>query len=162
MTIREMTPEDWPEVRLIYKDGVDAGKSTFQTEIPAWEAWNASHREICRIVAEVDGKVAGWAALSPTSARACYAGVNEVSVYVAPEAKGKGVGTTLLREVVERSEAAGVWQLYGSVFDTNEASLRMCEKAGFRRVGTREAIAKNKDGAWQSTVIVERRSPKIW
>ncbi|HWP79943.1 MAG TPA: GNAT family N-acetyltransferase [Candidatus Acidoferrum sp.] len=162
MKIREMTPEDWPEVRRIYKAGIDAGLSTFQTEVPSWEVWNAGHRELCRLVAVIDGKVAGWGALSPTSSRACYAGVNEVSLYVAPEARGHGVGTTLLRELIDRSEEAGVWQLYGSVFDTNEASLRMCEKAGFRRVGTREAIAKNKDGVWQNTVIVERRSPKIW
>ena len=108
---------------------------TFQTEVPSWEAWNAGHREICRLVIEIDGKVAGWAALSPTSSRACYAGVNEASLYVAPEARGKGVGTTLLKELIDRSEEAGVWELYGSIFDTNEASLRMCEKAGFRRGG---------------------------
>jgi hypothetical protein len=56
---------------------------------PAWERWDAAHPDL-RLVAELDGTVAGWAALSPASARHCYRGVGEVSVYVAEEARGAG------------------------------------------------------------------------
>src|SRR5919112_83420 len=64
-----------------------------------------------RLVAEHDGSVGGWAALSPASARHCYRGVGEVSVYVAEAARGDGLGRALLAALVERSEQAGYWTL---------------------------------------------------
>ena len=82
VTIRDLRPEDWPTVRAIYEEGIRGGDATFETEAPTWEAWDAAHPEL-RLVAERDGAVVGWAALSPSSARHCYRGVGEVSVYVA-------------------------------------------------------------------------------
>src|SRR5512140_2076951 len=109
MTIRAMHPNDWPAVRRIYEEGIATGDATFETGAPSWEKWNASHLTIGRLVAELDGEVVGWAALSGVSDRCVYAGVAEVSVYVAGSARGQGIGGELLRALIDASERAGVW-----------------------------------------------------
>src|SRR5689334_8076669 len=103
MEIRDLTALDWREVASIFQDGIDSGEATFETEVPAWEAWDAAHTDV-RVVAEVDGRVAGWAALSAYSDRCCYRGVAEDSVYVASWAQGRGVGRALLEELIARAE----------------------------------------------------------
>jgi len=156
VNLRELRAGDWPAVRAIYEDGIRSGDATFETETPSWERWDAAHPEL-RLVAERDGSVVGWAALSPASARDCYRGVGEVSVYVAAEARGDGLGRALLDELVERSEQAGYWTLSAGVFPENEASLRLHKACGFREVGRRERIGKHV-GRWRDTVLLERRS----
>lgn len=157
LTIRPMTEADWNPVLKIYEEGLATGQASFETSAPAWERWNASHHRHSRIVACDEVGVAGWAALSPASARACYAGVAEVSVYVAARCRSQGVGKRLLQEVVASSEKNGIWTLYSSTFPENEESLRMQESCGFRRVGVREKIAMH-HGVWRDTVLSERRS----
>ena len=159
MTIRELRPDDWPTVRRIYEDGIRGGDATFETQAPAWADWDAAHSEP-RLVAEQDGSVVGWAALSPTSSRCCYEGVAEVSVYVAEEARGSGVGRALLDELVGRSERAGYWTLTAGVFPENEASLRLHRACGFREVGVRERLGRL-DGVWRDVVLLERRSTVV-
>jgi phosphinothricin acetyltransferase len=154
--IRELRAEDWPAVRAIYEQGIRGGDATFETEVPSWERWEAAHPGL-RLVAERDGAIVGWAALSPASARHCYRGVGEVSVYVAGEARGDGLGRTLLDELVERSENAGYWTLTAGVFPENEASLRLHKACGFREVGVRERIGEA-GGVWRDVVLLERRS----
>jgi phosphinothricin acetyltransferase len=156
IAVREMRPDDWPAVRAIYEDGIREGNATFETEAPEWEAWDAAHSEL-RLVFEHEGSVAGWAALSNVSDRCCYRGVGEVSVYVAGEARGDGLGRTLLDELVERSEDAGYWTLTAGVFPENEASLRLHKACGFREVGVRERIGEA-GGVWRDVVLLERRS----
>src|SRR5215813_3731631 len=90
--IELMWPEDWEFVRVIYLDGVATGQATFETEAPDWERWDAGHLPQCRLVARSGDGVLGWAALSPVSRREVYAGVAEVSVYVAAAARWRGVG----------------------------------------------------------------------
>ena len=102
----------------------------------------------------------GWAALSPVSVRAAYAGVAEVSVYVARAHQGRGIGRRLLEALVTCSEAAGVWTLQAVVFPQNAVSLSVHRGAGFRDVGRRERIARL-GGVWQDTVLLERRSPLV-
>ena len=99
----------------------------------------------------------GWAALSPVSGRCVYAGVAEVSVYVAALASGKGVGKTLLRELVAESERAGIWTLQGGIFPENVASIALHAACGFRKVGVRERLGKLR-GVWRDVVLMERRS----
>jgi len=147
-------------VLRIYQEGLATGDATFETEAPEWERWNAGHRKDCRLIACEGERVLGWAALSPVSARKVYSGVAEVSVYVAAEAHGRGVGTDLLGALIEASEEAGVWTLQASIFPENEASLRLHEKRGFRRLGVRERIACHR-GRWRDTVILERRSGRV-
>lgn len=155
-----MQAEDWPAVREIYQEGIDTGQATFETATPDWEGWNAKHRPDCRLVARAGERVVGWAALSPVSARRVYAGVAEVSIYIAASARGQGVGRTLLRRLIEAAEAAGVWTLQGSIFPENAASVALHRACGFRVVGTRERIAQM-HGVWRDVLLMERRSDVV-
>ena len=153
-----LLPEHWPQARAVYEEGLATGDATFETEAPDWERWDASHLGACRLVALAeDDRVAGWAALSPVSARKVYAGVAEVSVYVAEEFRGRGVGRALLEALVRESEAEGIWTLQAGIFPENTASLALHESCGFRLVGRRERVGKLK-GRWRDTVLLERRS----
>ena len=159
MRIRELRPDDWPAVREIHEEGILGGDATFETETPSWERWDAAHPEL-RLVAESGDAVVAWAALSPASARRCYRGVGEVSVYVAAEARGDGLGRVLLDELVERSERAGYWTLTAGVFPENEASLRLHKACGFREVGVRERLGEV-GGVWRDVILLERRSTLV-
>ncbi len=156
MQIRAMRPDDWPAVKAIYEQGIATRQATFDTEAPGWDAWDAGHLLDLRLVAEENGEVAGWAALSATSRRPCYAGVVEESVYVAERVRGHGIGTALLGELVARAGAAGIWTIQTSIFPENGASVALHLRAGFRVVGTRERIGQL-DGVWRDTVLMERR-----
>ena len=156
--LRPLVASDWPAVSEIYRQGIESGDATFETAVPEWEAWDASKLDVPRIVAEEDGRVVGFAALSPTSRRPVYAGVCEVMVYVADGERGKGIGGVLMRALVEQSEAAGIWTLQASIFPENVASIRAHLRVGFREMGRRERIAQFHDGRWRDTVVLERRS----
>ena len=157
LEIRRLVAADWPAVHEIYEQGIATRAATFETEPPTWEQFDAGRLPDHRLVAVEDGSVVGWAAVSPTSSRECYAGVVEHSVYVAEKARGRGIGAALLEALVESVEAGGIWTIQSSIFPENEASVRLHERAGFRVVGRRERIAKL-DGVWRDTVLVERRS----
>lgn len=158
LTVVKMTEANWPEVRSIYAEGIDGRQATFETEVPEWNDWDARHHRFGRVVARRKGKVVGWAALAPTSARACYGGVAELSVYVSGSYRRQGIGSALLTAVIEQGEHHGVWTIQGSLFPGNVGSLRMMMKCGFRSVGPRKRIAQL-DGEWRDTVLFERRKP---
>ena len=155
--MRDLRPEDWPEVSRIYAEGIATRNATFETALPSWADWDAAHLCEHRFVAETDGGVVGWIALVPVSSRPCYRGVLEVSAYVDEQARGRGVGATLLERLIESAEAAGVWTLETGVFPENEASLALLKRFGFREVGVRERIGEL-DGVWRDVVLLERRS----
>jgi L-amino acid N-acyltransferase YncA len=155
--IEKMQSGDWETVRAIYLEGIATGQATFQKEAPSWEEWDLSPNAECRIVARLDGDVVGWAALSPVSSRSVYAGVGEVSVYVSQKHNGKGIGSLLLRSLIEISEQNGFWTLQSSIFPENEGSIKLHKNHGFREVGRRERIGKM-DGVWRDTILLERRS----
>jgi L-amino acid N-acyltransferase YncA len=154
--LRQMTERDWPRVAEIWAEGIATGIATFETEPPSWASFDTSRRPEGRIVAEHGDTVVGWAALSPVSSRPCYAGVAENSVYVASEARGLGVGTALMRALVDAAAEAGIWTIQTSVFPENAASLALHERAGFRVVGRRERIAQL-EGVWRDTLFLELR-----
>ena len=158
--VRDLRPGDWAEVARIYAEGIATGNATFETEVPSWAAWDAAHLAGHRFLAERDGRAVGWIALSPASPRPCYAGVAEISVYVAEADRGNGVGSELLAEVLASAERAGLWTLQTSVFPENEPSLALLRRFGFRAVGTRERIGRL-HGVWRDTVLVERRSEVV-
>jgi L-amino acid N-acyltransferase YncA len=158
--IRDLRPGDWPEVARIYTEGIATRNATFETEVPAWERWDAAHLPDHRFVRVANGRVVGWIALAPVSDRSCYAGVAEVSVYVGEEARATGVGSVLVEAVVESSERAGFWTLQTGVFPENEASLALCRRSGFRVVGTQERIG-GLDGIWRDVLLLERRSEVV-
>ena len=155
--IRPLLPTDWPPVRRIYAEGIATGNATFEQTPPEWAEWDGGKLVHPRLVAELEGAIVGWAALSPTSKRAVYRGVAEVSVYVAASARGQGVGQALLAALVEQSEAAGIWTLQAGIFPENRASIRLHEQCGFRVVGVREKIGQM-HGVWRDVVLMERRS----
>jgi L-amino acid N-acyltransferase YncA len=158
--IEPMLPGDWEEVRRIYLEGLATGQASFEVEAPTWERWDEIHHQHSRLVARHDKAVAGWAALSPVSARRCYAGVAEVSLYVAASSRGRGIGKGLLLAIIEHSEQNGIWTLTGGTFPENTASIQMQLACGFQIVGRRERIAQ-RNGMWRDTILTERRSKVI-
>jgi phosphinothricin acetyltransferase len=155
-----MQESDWPSVREIYLEGIATGDATFETDAPLWPAWDATHLRHSRLAARRGGMVGGWAALSAASRRAVYAGVAEVSVYVAEAHRGAGLGRRLLAALVAESEAHGIWTLQAGIFPENRASLVLHERLGFRQVGRRERIGR-RGGRWRDTVLMERRSEVV-
>lgn len=158
--IQKMTASHWEAVKTIYEEGIATGNATFQTSAPSWEEWDASHIKACRLVATENRKVLGWAALTVVSGRCVYAGVAEVSIYVADRARGRNIGSSILKALVEESEKNGFWTLQSGVFPENRQSIAMHEKNGFRIIGHREKIGKM-GNVWRDNVILERRSRTI-
>ncbi len=156
--VRALHAADWPAVRRIYAEGIAMGHATFETQVPPRTTLEAKWLPEHRWVAEIDGEVAGWAAACPVSARECYAGVAETSVYVGCDFRGRGVGRALLHKQVTAADAGDLWTLQTSIFPENRASLTLHHAAGFRTVGVRERIAQH-HGVWRDTVLLERRSP---
>lgn len=160
LVIRNMEIKDWENVSRIYRLGIDTGIATFEKEIPSWNTWDTAHLRSCRLIAEKDQKIVGWAALSPVSGRCVYGGVAEVSVYVDINYNNNGIGTRLLQELIKESEKNGIWTLQSGIFPENKASIQLHKKLGFREIGFREKIGK-KDGVWYDNVIFEKRSKTI-
>jgi L-amino acid N-acyltransferase YncA len=178
VAVRPMTAADWPAVAEIYRQGIEDGEATFESDVPSWSSFDAGRLAAPRLVAvRADepsdaasagapgtraGSVVGWAACSPVSSRSVYRGVVEHSVYIHRDARDRGVGRALLEAFVAAAEDAGLWTIQSSVFPENAASLRLHASAGFRVVGRRERIARSTvgphAGLWRDTVLIERRS----
>jgi phosphinothricin acetyltransferase len=159
MRIAAMESEHAEQVLAIYQLGIDEGNATFETEAPSWSAFDAAKLSDHRLVAlDAGGRVLGWAAVVPVSDRCAYAGVVEHSVYVHPDARGRGLGAALLDALIASTEAAGIWTIQSGIFPENAASLTLHARAGFRVIGTRERIGKH-HGIWRDVTLVERRSP---
>jgi L-amino acid N-acyltransferase YncA len=160
MKIIEMLPMHWESVRQIYQEGIDTGNATFQNNIPFWDEWDNTHEINCRLIATDSENIIGWAALTPVSSRCVYAGVGEVSVYVASAARGKGVGKQLLQQLIFESEKNNFWTLQAGIFPENGASIKIHVDCGFRIIGTREKIGEM-NSVWRDTLFLERRSKTI-
>ena len=163
---RPATEADWPAIARIHQEGIDTGHATFATAPAAsWAEFSDGKIAGCSLVACIDGVVVGWATLNPTSKRAVYAGVAELSIYVAASVVGQGVGDRLMRALIEASEARGIWTLVAGIFPENTASLRLHAKHGFRTLGRRERIGRMSHGPlagrWRDTLLLERRSAVV-
>lgn len=160
--ITAMTAVHADAVAAIFAEGIATGNATFESAAPDWSAFDASKLAAHRLVAVDEDEVVGWTALSPTSSRHVYRGVCEVALYVTASARGRGVGKSLLRALIESCEASGIWTLQAGIFPENEASLGLHESCGFRRVGVRERIGLMPGGryagTWRDVVLLERRS----
>ena len=160
LAIEPLAPADWDVVRRIYLEGIATGNATFEQSAPEWDKWDAGHLKACRLVARAEDDVLGWAALSPVSGRCVYAGVAEVSVYVADGARGRGVGNALMMALIRESEQNGIWTLQAGIFPENAASIKLHQRSGFRIVGTRERPGQL-NGSWRDVVLMERRSKTV-
>ncbi len=158
--IRQFKDNDFAAVREIYQQGIDTGHATFETRAKTQQQWMSATLEHCRLVAVISQQVVGWAALSAVSARSVYRGVAELSVYVANGHSGRGIGNSLLGNLVQCAESNQMWMLQASVFPENHASIALHLRHGFRRVGVRQHIAQQ-HGKWRDTVLLERRSAVV-
>jgi L-amino acid N-acyltransferase YncA len=158
--ITAMRSDDWPAIRAIYAEGIATGNATFESETPDWAKWNQGHHQDCRLVAQDSHRVLGWAALSQVSVRSVYSGVAEVSVYVAAQARGRGVGKVLLQSLIEHSERCGIWTLQAGIFPENVPSIALHKSCGFREVGIRQKLGQ-RDDVWRDVLLLERRSSKV-
>jgi L-amino acid N-acyltransferase YncA len=158
--IDPMTGDHAGAVLAIYRAGIEEGNATFETSVPGWAAFTAARLPAHRFVATTGGQVAGWVAASAVSGRCVYAGVVEHSVYVHPDARGRGIGRRLLEALIASTEAAGIWTIQSGIFPENTASLALHRAAGFRVVGTRERIGQH-HGRWRDVILIERRSPAV-
>ncbi len=155
-----MRPEHWPAVEKIYLEGIAGGNATFETDSPGWDNWSARHHGHSRLVASDGQRIVGWAALSPVSTRRVYAGVAEVSIYVAKAAQGQGLGKALLQTLIDHAEQNGTWTLQAGIFPENTASVALHKSLGFREVGRRERIGQLQ-GIWRDVILLERRSKVV-
>ncbi|MGZ4626688.1 MAG: GNAT family N-acetyltransferase, partial [Kineosporiaceae bacterium] len=154
--VRPLAQADWGDVRQIYAEGIATGDATFETEVPPRDELDATWLPDHRWVAEVDGRVAGWAAAKPVSARSVYAGVAETSIYVGEGFRGRGIGKALIHRQVTAADAGGLWTLQTSIFPENRGSLNLHHSAGFRTLAVRERRGRH-HGVWRDTVLLERR-----
>ncbi|MBO3087869.1 GNAT family N-acetyltransferase [Cellulomonas dongxiuzhuiae] len=156
-----MRPAHAPAVLDVHAAGIATGLATFESQPPAWDEFDAGHLPEHRFVALDGGDVVGWVAVSPVSRRRVYAGVVEHSVYVAPAARGRGVGRVLLERLLASARVGGLWTVQGGVFPQNVASLALHAAAGFRVVGTRERLGLMTHGplagTWLDVVLLEKR-----
>jgi phosphinothricin acetyltransferase len=156
LAVEQMRAEHWPAVERIYAEGLATGNASFETETPSWKEFQAGHLPGHLLVALEAGAVVGWAVLSAISDRCAYQGVAEDSVYVAEQARGRGVGRALLTQLTRRAESAGIWTVQAGIFPENTASIALHHACGFRTVGLRERLGQ-RDGVWRDVLLLERR-----
>lgn len=160
ITIRPFVKSDFPSVKGIYQQGIDSGEATFQEQAKDYDVWNESLLPSCRLVAESNRQIIGWAALSSASNRCVYSGIAEVSVYVSSNSQGLGVGNSLLEALIKASEEEGIWTLQAGIFPENKASIHIHSKNGFKVLGIREKLGQM-NGIWRDIVFMERRSKVV-
>lgn len=159
LTARRATPADCAAMAAIYNAGIADRNATFETRPRTAEdtvAWLGGRHPV--IVVEEAGRVIAFASSSAYSPRACYAGVADFSVYVAPEARGRGAGRLAMLTLLAETEAAGFHKLTSRVLAINTSSRALLTSLGFREVGLHEKHAPL-DGVWHDVVVVEKLLP---
>jgi phosphinothricin acetyltransferase len=161
LKVRAAQRGDAAAVTAIYNQGIEDRVGTFETtprtveQVAAW----LDEAKAFVVVEEGSGTVVGYAVAHPYADRCCYAGIGEFSVYVAREARGRGVGQAAMTGLIEQARAAGLWKLLSRVFPENRASLSLMAWSGFEQVGVHRKHGKL-DGVWRDCVIVERLIPE--
>lgn len=160
--IRRATHSDAGAIADIYNHYVLNSTATFDTEPKSREdrEWWLSDRDPRHpvIVAERGSDIVGWAALGPYRERPAWCQTSEVAVYIAPDARGSGLGTQLLENLVVRAESLGLHTLVSQIVADNEASIRMTERVGFSRVGYLAEVGR-KFGGWLDVAIMQLLLP---
>lgn len=139
VSIRDARTDDAAEIAEIYNHYVLNTAVTFDIEPKTVEdraLWLAEHGPAHPvIVAEADGRLMGWASLSPYSTRPAWSRTVEIGLYLAPDVRARGIGTLLMEAVISRARDAGHHVVIGQIVSHNEASIRLGVRTGFREVG---------------------------
>ena len=160
MKIRDAVESDLPAILKIYNAAIATRMATAQLEQVTLEDrrdWLTQHSPDRNPfwVLQIDRKIAGWLTLKPFLPRCAYRGTAEVSVYVDEKFRRRGLGRTLLREVIARAPALQINAIVGLIFAHNEPSLRLFAQLGFERWGLLPRIA-HLDQNVRDLVIVGR------
>jgi L-amino acid N-acyltransferase YncA len=164
--VRPAEPRDAPRISEIYNEGIEDGQATFEsrprTPVDIVEKLDTAGNHL--IVAEWGGKVQqqtilGWASITPYSARECYAGIGEASVYISRSARHQGLGRLLMNALAEVGAARGYHKLIGRLLASNTASRQLVRGVGFREVGVHQKHGKLA-GQWVDVVVVELLIPE--
>ena len=156
-SVRLAEPDDAPRIADIYNAGIAERSSTFETssrESAEVLDWLGAGERFPVLVA-VAGEVIGWARIAAYSERPAYAGVGEVSVYVDPGGRGRGVGTALMEALGRQARELGYWKLTGKLFPENEPSVRLVRRNGWREVGLHLRHGRL-EGRWRDVLVMER------
>jgi phosphinothricin acetyltransferase len=159
--VRPALPADLAAIQAIYAHHVLHGLASFEEEPPALDEIRRRYEDVTRrglpyLVADFAGVVAGYGYCAPYRTRSAYRYAVEDSVYVRPDAQGRGVGTALLSELVKRCEALDYRQMIAIIGDSaHVASIGLHTAQGFLRVGTLRAVGY-KFGRWVDSVIMQR------
>jgi phosphinothricin acetyltransferase len=157
LQVRAAQERDAKTIVAIYNEGIAGREATFETEP------RAAHHFLARIaserypllVADLDGRIVGWAGLTSYSERQAYVGIGEFSVYVARDAQGGGIGTKLCQQLSEKAQERGFYKLIGKIFPENMACVRLVGSCGFQQVGLHRCHGRL-DGKWRDVLLVER------
>ena len=155
--VRSAVAEDAESMGAIYNAALSERTSTFETQPRSATDFKARIEDgrFPVLVADGDADPIGWAALASYSARPCYAGIGECSVYVDAQARGRGVGTALAEALAVAAARSGFHKMVGKLFADNLASVRLVERSGFRTVGVHLRHGQL-DGTWRDVLVVER------
>lgn len=158
----EAREEDLPRIVEIYNASIAGRRATADTEpvtVESRREWFFAHNDRRPLwVLKRGGQIIAWISLRSFYGRPAYGATAEVSVYVAPEHQGEGIGTRLLRAVIEKCPQLGVSTLLGFVFAHNEASMKMNDTLGFERWGFLPEVAEL-DGIKRDLIIVGLKVP---
>lgn len=159
--IRPSTEADLPAIAAIYGDAVLTGTGTFELEAPG-ESEMARRRDdvlskgLPWLVAEVGGRALGYAYANHFRPRLAYRFCVEDSIYLHRDARGQGLGTLLLAELLARCEAAGARQMLAVIGDSaNAGSIGVHRRLGFEHVGTMRSVGWKFD-RWLDVVVMQR------
>jgi L-amino acid N-acyltransferase YncA len=159
MRARPARSEDAAASASSYNEGIGDRAATFETRLRSTEEVRAWFDGVHPIVVVENGEeVIAFGAAFLYRARECYAGIAEVSVYVARAMRSRGAGRMALAALIQGAEQAGYWKLVSRVFPENQASRGLIRSMGFREVGVYEKHARL-DGVWRDVIIVERLVP---
>jgi len=151
--------DDAEAIRVIYNNEVASGTATFDLTPRTLEQqrdW-LTERSGAHIVlvAEVDGVIVGFGALSRYMQRPAYSTTVEDSIYVRPEDQGQGIGEAILARLIERASEHGFHTIIARIGSESEGSIALHRKAGFEDVGKEREIGR-KFGRWLDVVIMQR------
>lgn len=146
LTVRRAEPRDLESITAIYNDAVLKTVATFDTkpktpdEQASWFEKHGPRHPI--LVAESGGDVVGWISLSEWSDRRAYSDTAEVSLYVAEERRGKGIGRKLLEAALDEGREVGLHTIVSRIAGGNETSVRLHESFGFQHIGIMKEVGR--------------------